>query len=385
LNVGRICKADAARPQAVDYGRPGRFDVGTLDVTFTDSSRPIQANAKHPAEPARVLPGTIYYPAAGGALLGSPKLAAGGPFPLLVHSHGYGSNRSEGAHIGERAASHGYVVVAVDFPFTKTDRLLSGESVDTSDIINQAGDVSFVIDQLNAFSRDTSHVLANAVDAERIGVTGVSMGGLTTLLVTFHPKVRDKRIRAAVPIAPLSSFFMPEFYHTADLPVLVISGDLDAFIDYELNARRSFARAAPNAQLVTLARGTHAAFATQFDAVTLALMNSLFAPADADPANVDAFGCAATGETLRNDSDYLAPLGGKQSFVDYDAVHEPWLPCSGDEYRHPGMDSSEQSELATRATQAFFEAHLGRTPELQEQGCRYLTHELPKHPAVQLE
>jgi len=155
------------------------------------------------------------------------------------------------------------------------------------------------------------------------------MGGLTTLLAAFHPEFHDERIRAAAPIAPLSSFFMPEFYHTRSIPLLLVSGDQAAFIDYGLNARRSFERAAPNAQLVTLSKGSHAAFAFPLDSASLALMNTLLGPEDADPSNPDGFGCAQTGATLRADSDYLAPMGGKANFVDYDAVREPWLPSSG--------------------------------------------------------
>ena len=371
--------------QHTDYGQSGAHQVGVLDITFEDRARPIVANAKHAAAPARTLPTSIYYPTSGPApLFGAAPLASGGPFPLLVYSHGYGSNRAEATHLGERAASHGYVLIATDFPFTNTDRLLSGESLDTSDIVNQAGDVSFLIDQALALSRDRSHVLSNAVDAARIGVTGVSMGGLTTLLVALHPKLQDARIRAAAPIAPLSSFFMPEFYHTRELPMLVVSGDLDAFIDYDLNARRTFERAAPNAQLVTLTQGTHAAFAFQLDEPTLRLMNALLAP-DAAPTNADGFGCAVTGETLRGDQDYLAPLGGKESFIAYDAVKEPWLPCSGDEYKQPGMDTAVQVEIAAQAVVAFFEAHLGSTSEKRQDGCRYLLHELPKQPAVRVE
>jgi predicted dienelactone hydrolase len=384
--TGLRCEDDARSRGQTDYGQPGPHQVGVLDVSFEDRARPINANAKHDAAPSRTLTTSIYYPARGSAsLLGAPPLAVGGPFPLLMYSHGYGSNRGEAQHLGERAASHGYVLVAVDFPFTNTDRLLSGARLDTSDIGNQAGDQTFLIDQLLALSHDPRHVLSEAVDAARIGATGVSMGGLTTLLLAFHPRLQDPRIRAAAPIAPLSSFFLPQFYHTRELPLLVISGDLDAFIDYDLNARRSFERSSPNARLVTLAKGTHAAFAFQLDRPSLALMNALLAPPDADPSNADAFGCAVLGETLRNDQGYLEPLGGMESFIHYDAVREPWLACSGDEYKHPGMDSAEQVELATRAVVAFFDAHLGSTAQARQDGCSYLLHELPRDPAISIE
>jgi len=357
-----------------------------VDLTFEDTTRPILANAKHPAAPARTLATSVYYPALGPApLFGAARVAQGGPFPLLVHSHGYGSSRAEATQIGLRAASHGYIVVAVDFPFTSTDRMLSGEGIDTSDIIHQAGDVSFLIDQLLALSSDPKHLFAHAVDGERIGVTGVSLGGLTTLLVTYHPQLQDARIKAAAPIAPLSSFFMHDFYHTRELPLLIMSGDLDAFIDYDTNARRSFERAAPHAQLVTFKRGTHAAFAFQLDAASLALTNSLLAAPDAHPENADAFGCAVTGQALSTDHDYMPPLGGRESFIDYNPSTEPIVMCQGDQYKQPGMDALEQVELAAQGVVAFFEGHFGRTPEARADGCRYLLQELAQHPAVSVE
>ncbi|MFM2416046.1 MAG: hypothetical protein RL385_769 [Pseudomonadota bacterium] len=383
---GGTCRVDTSLAPSTDYAQPGPHAVGVLDVDFEDPSRPIVANAKHGAANARPLPARIYYPAQDAMpLFGALALATGGPFPLLVHSHGYGSSRAEARHMAERAASHGYVVVAADFPFTKTDRLLMGDSLDTSDIANQAGDVSFLIDQLLALAHNPRHLLWRAVDQSRIGATGVSMGGLTTLLAAYHPELHDERIRAAAPIAPLSSFFMPEFYHTRTIPLLLLSGDQDAFIDYKRNARRSFERAAPNAQLVTLAKGSHAAFAFPLDGLTLALMNTLLGPADADPSNPDGFGCAQTGAALRADSDYLAPLGGKASFVDYDAVREPWLPCSGPEYKQPAMDAEAQVELGAQAVVAFFDAHFGGTAQKRSDGCTHLVNTLPRHAGVRVE
>lgn len=385
--VGLKCQEDPPTTRALtDYAQPGPYQVGVIDLTFEDKKRPILANAKHPAASARALGTSIYYPARNPApLFGAAEVAQTGPFPLLVHSHGYGSSRAEATQLGRRAASHGYIVVAVDFPFTSTDRLLSGEEIDTSDIIHQAGDVSFLIDQMLALSHDPKHLFANAVDEERIGVTGVSLGGLTTLLVTYHPQLKDARIKAAAPIAPLSSFFMHDFYHTRELPLLIMSGDLDAFIDYDTNARRSFERAAPHAQLVTFKHGTHAAFAFQLDAASLALMNSLLAAPDAHPANADGFGCAVTGQTLSTDHDYMAPLGGLESFIDYDPVNEPIVMCQGDEYKQPGLDALEQVELAAQSVIAFFDGHLGKTPEARANGCRYLLQELAKHPVVSVE
>ena len=374
------CRADESMAQGTDYAQSGPFAVGTLEMTFVDSSRPILAKGTRPAESARTLVTTIHYPASS-SVFGGAELAAGGPFPLLMYSHGYSSTRGEAAPLASRAASYGYVVVAPDFPLTN---LLASGGPDVSDAASQPGDISFLIDQVLALSRDPNHRLAGAIDEERIGAVGVSLGGLTTLLVTFHPELHDPRIKVAMPIAALSSFFAPGFYHTRDVPLLFVHGDLDAFVEYELNARRAFARAAPSAHLVTIAKGSHAAFGAPFDPVTLPLINALIGLPDADPSNPDGVGCGAVSQTLSNTGPgFLESLGGPESFVEPD--DGPLPPCDGDEYTHPAINPLEQEEIAVRSAVAFFDAHFASKPETRQDGCRYLRYELPKHPAVTLE
>ena len=60
-----------------------------------------------------------------------------------------------------------------------------------------------MIDQLLALS-DGSSWLAGGIDKKRIGAQGLSLGGLTTLLVSYNPQLRDRRIRAAFAMAPAS-------------------------------------------------------------------------------------------------------------------------------------------------------------------------------------
>jgi predicted dienelactone hydrolase len=377
------CQADAALPERVDYAQPGPYGVATLEVTFEDESRPILATDTHSPAPSRRLVTTIHYPTSGQAPpFGPAPVASGGPFPLLMYSHGYSSSRNEGVPVATRATSYGYMVVVPEFPLTNI--LANGGSPDVTDAANQPGDVSFLIDRVLALSLDSSHPLANSVDETRIGALGVSLGGLTTLLLSFHPRFRDERIKAAAPIAPLSSFFAEGFYHTRSLPLLLLHGDMDAFIDYERNARRAFERAAPNARLITVANGTHAAFGAQLDPTTLALLNALLGAPNAHPSNPDGVGCGAVGATLSmTGPNFLEALGGAADFIAPDDTE--LRPCQGDEYTRPALDSSEQEDIAVRSVVAFFDAHLANTPETREGGCRYLLHELPKTPSVTLE
>jgi dienelactone hydrolase len=383
--TGLRCVADASKPQRANYAKPGAYPVATLELTLEDTSRPIPKTNEHPAAPARKLVTTVYYPASGTApLFGDALVAKGGPFPMLMYSHGFSSTRSEASAIGTLAASHGYVVVAPDFPLSNL--LANDGNPVPSDAPNQAGDVSFLIDQMIELSQQSGHVLANAVDAARIGATGVSMGGLTTLLVSLHPKLTDARIRAAAPIAALSSFFLPGFYHTRELPLLFVHGDNDAFIDYELNSRAAWEHAQPNAWLMTIAGGTHTAFAFALDPGTLAFVNLLLGLPGTDLSNADGLGCGAVGAQLEGRvPTFPASLGGAQNFIDEAQVGDSLKACAGTHHTKPALEAREQTQLTAAAVVAFFEAQLGKTAETREDACRYLVHVVPDHPAVALE
>jgi dienelactone hydrolase len=376
------CRADAMLPQRIDYAQRGPYAVATAEFVFDDTSRPIAASDTHAAAPSRRLATTVHYPAATPPPLFGPAPVASGPFPLLMYSHGFSSGRNEAVPIASHAASHGYIVVAPDFPLTNLTA--NGNRPDVTDAANQPGDVSFLLDRVLELAADSSHFLARAVDESRIGALGVSLGGLTTLLVSYHPRFRDERIQVAAPIAALSAFFAPGFYRTRKLPLLLIHGDQDAFIDYERNARRSFERASPNARLITVAQGSHAAFGVQLDAATLALIGPFIAAPESDPSNPDGLGCGAVGGTLSTTGpSFLDALGGPEDFIEPDDTE--LRPCQGDEYKRPAIDAREQQDMAVRAVVAFFDAHLGKTPETRTDGCRYLLHELVKTPAVTLE
>ena len=178
-------------------------------------------------------------------------------FPLIVYGHGFTSMRSEGAYLARHFASHGYIVVAPDFPLTN---IASPGGPRFDDVVHQPGDMSFLIDELLGWNRDPGHDFSDAVDEDRIGAMGLSLGGMTTTLAAFHPRLRDPRIGAAVSIAGPSAMFTPSFFETADVPYLMIAGDADGNVGYDANAASVPARA-PGARLVTLQGGSHAGFA----------------------------------------------------------------------------------------------------------------------------
>ena len=243
------CAWNAAAPPAADSESARRLASGphrvaTFDTVFVDASRPTDANGDFAGSPERTLAATLWYPE-----------GAAAAHPLLVYSHGFMSMRSENAPLTALLASHGYVVVAVDYPLTNFGAP-GGPNV--RDAVNQPDDVRFVIDRVLAWEPG-ERPFAGEIDRERIGAVGLSLGGLTTTLATFHPRLRDPRIAAAVSIAGPAAMFSPAFFATADVPFLMIAGTGDAMIAYESNAA-PIPRMVRSGGLVSIEGASHAGF-----------------------------------------------------------------------------------------------------------------------------
>ena len=97
------------------------------------------------------------------------------------------------------------------------------------------------------------------VDRKRIGAQGLSLGGLTTLLVTYNPTLRDRRIRAAFAMAPASCELGRKTLAPTP-PLLLIDGTQDLITPIEQNAGRTFMRGRMPRTFVTLTGATHTAF-----------------------------------------------------------------------------------------------------------------------------
>src|SRR5262245_26740788 len=92
--------------------------VGVVAETFVDKSRPTAANGDCAKIPSRTLPTTISYPAV--QPNGAPD-TSGGPYPLVVFSHGFGATAATYAALAEYLASRGYVVAVPTFPLSSGD------------------------------------------------------------------------------------------------------------------------------------------------------------------------------------------------------------------------------------------------------------------------
>jgi dienelactone hydrolase len=332
------CSRAPARTSA-DYAARGPYAVGRATYTFVDASRPTAASGRCAAAPDRTLVTEVWFPAmsAGGAVVDP----GGAPYPLVVHSHGLLDYRTGEAHLAEHLASHGYVVASPDFPLTSLGRIAC---IRLADIENQPRDVSFVIDSVLA-------QYGSVIDADRIGVAGLSYGGTTTLLVTFHPEVRDPRIKAALPIAPGACMFTRRFFDTTGAALLLLAGTSDQLVPYRPNAKRPFRAAGAPKYLVTIRGASHTSFTG-------------FLAGDPGTPHPDNLGCTAIDDFVPDErdpgNDPFAGLGGKEDGVDASPRRCP-LPCQS---KLPGsaMAGRRQHELSRITYAAFFAGTLRDDP-----------------------
>lgn len=336
----------------------GPYQVKKLDTTFVDRSRPTQANNDFAGSEERRLMTSITYPAdrngRGVAREGRP---ANG-FPLIVYSHGFMSRRSEGAYLEGHFASHGYVFVAADYPLTN---FASPGGPRFDDVAHQPGDVGFLIDRLLRWNDDPTHEFSGAIDPGRIGVMGLSLGGMTSTLAAFHPQLRDKRIGAAVSIAGPSVMFTPVFFETAEVPFLMIAGDADAVVPYPENAA-SLPERAPRSGLVTLRHGSHVGFAD------IARYTSRWS------RHGDSLACGALMGAVAEDADLgdVPGLGGLDEGVARDQGGRPCDPLPSVRSMRP----ARQQMLTILAAFSFFESRFAEEAADRKRAADYLATEL---------
>ena len=217
------------------------FPTQTVEQSFVDASRPTPATASSPEVASRTIATTIVYP------------QAPGPFPLIVLNHGLTGMPSKLSRISTAWAAAGYVVAMPAFPLTNGSVI--DASANVGDVVNQPGDVSFVIDSVLALNGDDSSPLFGRVDAEHIGVAGHSLGSATTYAVALNSCCLDERIDAIVIMAGFVFIAADNDYSRA-LPVMILHGDADPVLNISLDQGVYDQLAGPK-WFVTLFGGMH--------------------------------------------------------------------------------------------------------------------------------
>jgi pimeloyl-ACP methyl ester carboxylesterase len=339
-----------------EFYRRGPHKVSHQSIAWVDTSRPTMANRDFKGRDSRELKGRIWF----------PTDKEGAPYPLVIYSHGYMSQYKEGEYILEFLASHGYVAVSVDFPLSTGSS--PGGAV-LSDIVNQPGDVSFLIDQMLSRTKQPDNLLYGRVDGDRIAALGLSLGGLTTELAAFDPKRKDPRIRAAISMAGPSQFLAPEFFDGNGIPFMYIGGTADAIVPYRENAE-AILKKYKNSVLVTLDSGSHVGFIDMAPMVfrwldnpdklgCVALMHGLKAAQEA----------SKTGKPLPSLGELIGGPG-----VDAKASTPP---CQASELAR-AMRPARQHTLVTLAIYSFLESQFSSSATTRQAMHEYLVSQLAR-------
>jgi predicted dienelactone hydrolase len=322
-------RIDLVRPDAPELAAYGKLPIGVRTLQFVNPGqldivkakageamptydRPLTVEVWYPAMAAGPLPAQLASGLAPGeyrtvtrdpkttvvikgkALRDAAPDAAGGPYPLVIVSHGYPGNRYLLSHLAENLASKGYVVASIDH----TDSTYSDQAVFASTLLNRPLDQLFVLnamDKLNAGAPTDAAggALKGMVNANLSALVGYSMGGygaLNTLGGGFSAAAvklpiapvngalarrqagnpdfaatREPRIKAAIAFAPWG--WNAGFWDAAGLagittPVFFVAGSVDDVSGYAPGVRNLF-EASVNAPryLLTFENANHNAAA----------------------------------------------------------------------------------------------------------------------------
>ncbi len=221
--------------------------MGARSYDWLDPSRATPANGNYRARSGRELVTTIWYPAVGPASAyvhwwATPDRTRG-PFPVVLLAHGHGGEPAAYTAIVINWVSHGYVVVAPAFPLSRS-QALGGPTY--ADLLNQPGDLSFVLTRVLAGNVDPRSWLYRLVDARRVGAVGHSMGAWTVLGLVANQCCRDRRVKAAIILAgEMAPAFKTKFFTSAAPPLLFVHARDDNVIPYAAGARAYAAATAP--------------------------------------------------------------------------------------------------------------------------------------------
>ncbi len=128
-------------------------------------------------------------------------------FPLVVVSHGYNGWDSFMTWLTENLATKGYVVVAIDHG---DQRATEGPELALSFgnvLLHRAADQRAVIEHFTSLAASPRDPLGQAIDAERIGLVGYSMGGFGALATAGMNYDPASPVFAALPLAARAAIF----------------------------------------------------------------------------------------------------------------------------------------------------------------------------------
>jgi len=255
--------------------QPGQFDWQMTTIPLRDSSR----NREFPVD--------LYLP----EQQQSPILAA----PIIVISHGLGSDRRTYAYLARQLASYGFVVAVPEHPGSNAQQLQAlingtvSEVMAPSEFVDRPLDIKYLLDELTRLNQ--SSALQGRFDLNRVGIVGHSFGGYTALALAgaeinfqqlaadcnLHsynlslllqcraqdlpqplPDLHDPRVKAIIAINPIgSSLLGSSDFASIQVPVMLISSSADTITPALIEQIRPFTWLNTDRSLVLLQGGTH--------------------------------------------------------------------------------------------------------------------------------
>jgi predicted dienelactone hydrolase len=200
-------------------GISGSYQVGERQVTFVEPAH-IGPTGQHLGQ--RTLVTVIWYPR---ALRSAGPQPARGPFPLLVFAPGFLQCGDQYSHLLQVWAGAGYMVAAVNFPLTDCH---VGAAAYEPDLVNQPGDMSYVVSRLLALSAQPHNPFSGLLNAHEIAAVGHSDGGDTVAALAANACCTDHRLAATAVLSGAEWPPMPGRYfpHGAP-PMLFVQGSAD--------------------------------------------------------------------------------------------------------------------------------------------------------------
>jgi predicted dienelactone hydrolase len=237
----------------VDVTGPGPFQAGVTTLSLTKPSETT-------GEP-RQLDTIVWYPAVDGTgaedRLGlRDATVRKGRWPLVIFSHGSCGLPAQSVFFTTRLATWGFVVAAPPHPGNRITDGFPGCSAGPAiadSFLNRVADVRFTIDQMLAQARDPASRFSRKLNPKRIGMSGHSFGGHTTLRIAAE----EPRVRAALALAP--AIIAIESLRI-DIPTMVQGGELDTSTPYETATLGAWAMLTGPRFLVELLAAGHFAF-----------------------------------------------------------------------------------------------------------------------------
>ncbi len=239
-------------PIALDLAlsKPGKYAFAKQVLTMKDSRR----NDPSGLLGDRTFPVELYL----------PKVKNKQPLPLIIISHGLGSDLTTFAYFAKHLASHGFAVAVPEHPGSSARQigaLLNGLVKDVTppkELIDRPLDIKFVLDYL-------TRNYGKKIDTNNVGMIGQSFGAYTALaiagaelnwqtlnrdctnlddswnlslllqclalqipIIETGVNLKDERIKAVIAINPLtSSVFGEQSLSKIKIPVMLVSGSSD--------------------------------------------------------------------------------------------------------------------------------------------------------------